>query len=349
MATVRKIALHANPHLDEALAVWVLGKFGEEQFPGISKATLIYWGQGKTPDNMTAQEWLEKEGVLAIGIGGGMFDEHGFGSDDCAATLIAKHLGIQNDEALKSLLEYVRRHDKGELISSPFHLGAIFRMIQAGQGDKNALLWAFSAFDAAHKDQIRFLEARAEFAKKAKIRVIDGPNGQKFILAIVESENTKMPRLARSPHGAKADIVVVKNPGTGQVLVTLSKRTMASLREVVRVIRLLELKKRGKLVISNWEDTWRRLEGGRTPKLETWFYHQQMEMLMNGSLSAPEVPPTQLKISQIVWAIEVCLNDQTWHKYCLCPEAETCASDHQNPCRIWWLGLDRCRQRRGET
>ena len=103
---------HKAPHTDEFVGMWMLKRFGEQKFPGISNAPVIFGDSG-------VREGLsfESSNVIPIGIGGGLFDEHRNNRDtdripgECAATLTAKELGIQEMPELKKLLEYVLKHD----------------------------------------------------------------------------------------------------------------------------------------------------------------------------------------------------------------------------------------------
>ena len=38
----KSILTHERPHLDEIVAIWFLRKFGEQRFPGISKAAITF-------------------------------------------------------------------------------------------------------------------------------------------------------------------------------------------------------------------------------------------------------------------------------------------------------------------
>ena len=103
---------HKVPHPDEYLAMWMLKRFGEKKFSGISDAQVIF-GESGTKKGLT----FESSNVIPIGIGGGLLDEHRDNGitdripGECAATLTAKNLGIQEMPELKNLLEYVLKHD----------------------------------------------------------------------------------------------------------------------------------------------------------------------------------------------------------------------------------------------
>ncbi len=158
MARVNKIAVHCNPHLDEVFGIWLLRRQGAKQYPGATTASIIFWETGgNTPDRRRAAEWEEKEGVLALGIGGGKFDEHGPGDiepkvGECVASLIATDLGITDDPRLQSLLEYARRVDT-TATDSPLALASLIKAMHDAREHTAEFVieWAIQALDALYQ------------------------------------------------------------------------------------------------------------------------------------------------------------------------------------------------------
>ncbi len=114
---VKKILTHQNPDLDAILSVLLLKKYGKEKFPGVEEAEVIFSSANSLPENKTTAE-LEKEGVLAVDIGGGRFDTHPVENqtdadklEHSAADLVAEYLGVLEKEGWKDIIEYVRQHD----------------------------------------------------------------------------------------------------------------------------------------------------------------------------------------------------------------------------------------------
>lgn len=118
---VKVIVTHHCPHFDEILAIFVLwaSELAWRLFPGVESAVVKYWDAGtKTPDGRTGEQWLKESQTLCVGVGGGEGDEHPDQSsgkrrtvDECAATLIAKWVGVDTYPKLETLLAYAKAND----------------------------------------------------------------------------------------------------------------------------------------------------------------------------------------------------------------------------------------------
>ncbi|XOU93947.1 MAG: hypothetical protein ACNFW9_03815 [Candidatus Kerfeldbacteria bacterium] len=97
-----KIVTHFKPHADEFVAIYLLRRFGQELFPGISDAKII------TKDGSV--KLYNRKGWLKVGIGEGIFDEHGQ-LNCCCADLVAQYLGIDHLPKIILLLKHIRRGD----------------------------------------------------------------------------------------------------------------------------------------------------------------------------------------------------------------------------------------------
>lgn len=114
---IHTILTHESPDLDAMLSVLLLRKFGEPFFPGVAQAGVAFHSAGELPDGKTAAQ-LEKEGILAVDIGGGRFDTHPAGlhvdqkkQDRSAADLVAECLGVLDQPEWRGIIEYTRLHD----------------------------------------------------------------------------------------------------------------------------------------------------------------------------------------------------------------------------------------------
>ncbi|MDB5239288.1 MAG: hypothetical protein JWO00_623 [Candidatus Parcubacteria bacterium] len=109
--TIKEIVMHQNPHLDEITGYYILSKYGQGKFLGLSSAPIRF----VEDDPVGTDEEFDKAGILPIGCGKGRFDEHRKKTerleDECAATLIAKYLGVHNKPELKRLLSEVLYFD----------------------------------------------------------------------------------------------------------------------------------------------------------------------------------------------------------------------------------------------
>lgn len=111
------IVTHEHPDLDAMLCCYLLKKYGSNRYRGLEEADILFCPAGRLPEGKTPDE-LEKEGFLAVDIGGGRLDTHPSGHSITeekktlsAANLVAKDLGVDCEERLESLLEFARIHD----------------------------------------------------------------------------------------------------------------------------------------------------------------------------------------------------------------------------------------------
>lgn len=215
---VKKVVTHVQPHLDEITAYWLLRKFGEEKFPGIESAELIFWSQGRgTPDGRPVQEYEKKDHLFIGTAGGSLFDEHpldGEGTrEDCSVTLVAKHLGIA-DPRLKEIIAEVA-HDDLEASSQPFDLPSIIKVLNYQHPDqsKEVVEWGFQALEVLQKPAspvkfeqfeklvVEWLSQRfgsnqlmvGTAAAAAKALKVDGKPTLKQILGYAVSVNSRKP------------------------------------------------------------------------------------------------------------------------------------------------------------
>jgi hypothetical protein len=114
---ITEIITHEYPDLDAILSILLLKRFGESILPGVSQAKVSFCPASDRPRGKST-DTLEKEGVLAVDIGGGRFDNHPVGNrqnvnrrNRCAADLVAEELGLTQDPLWKDLIEYTRLHD----------------------------------------------------------------------------------------------------------------------------------------------------------------------------------------------------------------------------------------------
>lgn len=352
MPEIHTIVTHEMPHLDEIAAIWLLRKFGEAVFPGISTAKIIYWNNGgKTPDGRTAEDY-EREGMLLIGVGGGRFDEHPTDKnerkeDECAITLVAKALDVNDDPALKSILEFVINNDlKG--VGQPFGLASLVKLLhQQYPEDPNKVMdWAMMGIEAEYHKQLEFLTStKEEFERVAKIEEMVGPKGKVIKVASFTSGNKQMSMFARSAHGCLAD-VVIQQQLTGNIQIFTNKKAGITLYDVAQMIRIAEMRKKDQIATSDWK---KLSAEGSVPGAEEWHFHVEGQMLLNGSLTANGVQATRLTLDEIVDIVRAGINPSAFEpaRASECTKGN-CASTQKSKCPWYAYGLPRCRQVRLE-
>ncbi|HEY4475626.1 MAG TPA: hypothetical protein VJB92_02815 [Candidatus Paceibacterota bacterium] len=295
------IALHHRVHFEEILARWLVRRFGSVRFPGADTARTVFWTTGGTPDGKPAEEY-ERNGWILIGVGGGRFDEHPTSGslrkeDHCAATLIAEELKVDDDPRLERILKFAFQSDRREG-SHPFDLAAMVKALHACYPDnpERVIAWAEEAIEAKYLEQRHFWEEAArDFEQAARISTIE-VNGKSMPMVVVVSESEGMNKFARSRFGGNAAIVVQKNPEKGNVQIFTSKKLGIDLSRVARALRLAEQQAKGQMVTIDPDAL---LAEGKVRGAEEWFYHLAGQMLLNGSLTAKDVPPTRLSLETI--------------------------------------------------
>jgi hypothetical protein len=319
------IRTHERPHFDEIVAKWLIEKYADKEF-------LQKYASG---------------GIIEVGIGGGPFDEHRKDKEEkqeeCAATLVAKALGLDDDPVFKKLLRFtVTTDQKGG--SQPFDIASLTKILhqQFPNNPEKVIKWVEMGIEAKYYEQSQFFkEAREEFRKAGKIEWIKGPGGQKLKMVSIISGNSQVAKYARSVNGGQAAIVIQKHP-KGNVQIFTNKRFRLKLFDVVRVIRLEEQKAKGKVIVRDWQ----KLESeGEIEGIEEWFYYKIGEMLLNGSLTAPDVPPSRLSLERIEELVKIALDSRSFEpsRASTC-QSGICSSTWKDPCPWYEWGLQRCRK-----
>jgi len=345
---ISKIITHVKPHLDELVAIWLLKRFGENTFPGVHSATIEY---DVSDQKRNAFSELTN-GVLMIGCGGGEFDEHPYGTDgmrkkhECAATLVAKALGLRQDPRLQGLFNYVYNNDvKG--VYHRFDLADLTHQLQSSCDPHTVIYLIFKMLDAHLESQKIFMEAGEEFRQKAKIIKTLG-NGKALTIVSVCSDNPKISAFARSLEGGKAALVIVKN-SEGNIAIVSNKYHLSNsyyIADLARVIRLHEqtakiskgiLKRR---VTSSWQTLEKE---GEVLGAEEWYFHPQSQSLLNGNERYSK-RPTNLTLEQIENLALICLSTGIFepNRKNDC-EQGCCTSAPNNPCPWYGFGLGRCK------
>lgn len=347
MATFHTIVTHENPHLDEILGIWLLRKFGEKVFPGISSAKIEFWGTGgQSPDGRSAKEY-EREGVLLIGVGGGRFDEHPAVNgerkkEECAATLIAKDLGLRDEPTFEKILNFAVNSDLKAAGSHPFDIASIAKVFYQQTSDPQEVIeWVMKGIEVKYQEQLQFFElTRKEFEDKAEIEEIQGPGRMLRMVSIV-SNNVLMNKFARSIHGVNADIIVQKQ-SSGNVQIFTNAKSGLVLYDIAQMLRLTEQELKKDIRTKDWKLL--SVEG-KVEGAEEWFFQVQGQMLLNGSLTATNVPATKIPFERIKEIVRLGVNPQRFEprnaEHC---ELSVCMSTMKNSCPWYKFGLKRCRQ-----
>lgn len=345
------LVTHKRPHIDEILAITLLKKFGKEMFPGIQEAKIVFWENGnQLPHGCSPEEYEKNEHALLIGIGGGRFDEHPVNGDskdeECAATLVAKALGIDEDPTLEKILKFVLNSDvKG--VKQPFDLAYLTDLLHREHPDEpeRVIQWVFFALEAKYHEQLEFLtDTKNDFEKNAQIEQMNGPRGRTLKMATVVSDSELMSKFARSALGGNCAIVILKNT-KGNVQIFTNKKYELILLDVIQIMRYEEQRAKKRLVTTDFKILGQE---GKVEGAEEWFYQVNGQMLLNGSLTS-SAKPTNLLLDRIKIFVRIGMNPDSFE-----PKRESrckkgiCSSTRNNPCPWFNWGLHRCRKIRFE-
>lgn len=354
---IERIVTHEKPHLDEICAIWLLRRFGEKMFPGINEAKISFTSTGgQLPEDVSAED-LEKGGILPIGTCGGRLDEHpSFDAkskeNECASTLVAKHLGIDDNPALEGILQFVLQGDTKKGTGHPFDLAKITNSLHRQHPERpgDVIRWTTVGIEAKYCDQLKFLsKTKKEFEQKAEVENITGPGGRTLKMVTIVTDNEQMNGFARSKHGGEASIVIQKGFSgrmEGNVQIFTNARHKLTLHDIVQMLRIAEQGKKGKTVTTDWKEL---AEEGRVAGAEEWWFFSKGGMILNGSLTAQDVMPTKIPLEEIQMMVRLGVNPNAFEpkRAPNCKQGK-CSSSRDNQCPWYKWGLHRCRKIRFE-
>ena len=281
------IVTHMNPDLDAMTAVWLLKRFGGEEW---EEAAVKFIPAGQTyKDKKVDSDPM----VLHLDVGLGKFDHHQVNDETvCAATLVFDYLikkskQFDNNEALKRLVAVVLAFDWAEHYRWPdikhdktsflfFEHGIIegWQRLYRNQSDKH-LEMGLPILDGIYENLKSKVEAEAVIkseALKFKTRWGKGVGAETDIfgfLAVAQAQGYP--------------VVVTKNPKSGHVR-----------------IHAFDFDKMKIDLTSVWE-----ILKHKDPAA-TWFLHAGKKLLLNGSRANPNMIPTNLSLKEVIEVLKNC-------------------------------------------
>jgi hypothetical protein len=293
---VKKILLPNKPQLDPIAAVYLLGAYGEDKYPGVSAAGFVYWEKGEDP---TAEEisQFEKDGVLMIDVGGGIFDHHSRmnGSRETVTTLVARALNIENNPELSALFGYVRAdeleglHNRyGDLV----HL--IKSMYKQGRESNQVVETTLKILHLIQNGQREWhIDVKRELGEKCKeVRVKRFK--RKLKVCVIESDSLQVGNYAIT---VKNYSVVIQKRSTGHVMIQTNQHHNIDLREIIAAIRKRELEMN---VYQKPIDVKRLKFEGKSMLVPNWFYHRSLNAFLNGSDALAQTEATKVPFADII-------------------------------------------------
>lgn len=295
---IHTLVTHPRPHLDEMATIWGFQRWGENppsarrSYPGAQALRFEPFAPDVHADGRDENEWLG-EGYLFIGVRRGMFDDHPHERfpHDCAFTLMLKHLGVHEDPALSELQRHVLTSDRRGS-PHPLHLETMIKTCHRFLDLPTLIRMSLTQLECFYLAQSSFFEAINLVRAGRHVSVRNEPSGSDFLLVFVENtDNEDISRAARAKEHSNAALVVVRNT-KGQYYVSgndrLGTRDVSRLAETVRIA---EQEEAGKQVVN---DRQRLQSDGVLPEVPEWYHQREAGLLLNGSLTAPHVPPSKI-------------------------------------------------------
>ncbi len=277
----KTIVTHMNPDLDALTAVWLLRRFGGEDW---REAVVKFIPAGQT---YKGEKVDSNPDVLHVDVGLGRFDHHQRADEKvCAATLVLDYLikkskQFAENEALKRLVAVVLAFDWAKHYRWPeikedrtafffFEHGIIegWQQLYRNQSEKHLEL-ALPVLDGIYENLKSKVEAERLIQEKAvKFKTPWGKG--------IGAETDIFGFLAVAQAQGYA-VVVSKSPKFGYVR-----------------IHAYEF---GKIKI-DLSPVWEVLK--QKDPAATWFLHAGKKLLLNGSRANPEMIPTKLSLGEII-------------------------------------------------
>lgn len=326
---IRGIFTHQQPDLDAALSVWLLKRYGEERYPGISQVPVIFCSAGELPEGRSPESW-EEEGWLVVDLAGGRLDNHTRAdgrpalSQECASTLVARDLGVAERAELRKILQFSSQQDlEGRSIASkdPIdHAVALPNIIRGlnlfhkGE-DARTLEVIHSILDGILAGEMEWVLAVAE-VKKAHAETVASAR-----LIACEGDSQALGKAARR---RGADIVVQRHRPSGQAAITLQRQGVLAEWDLGRTAIYLRA---GEAVAEDGglkaqpfgEDD---LSG--VGMVRGWFLHTSRKILNKGSPKAPTVPPSLLTLPEMANLTAASLDPRRLLPPRFCPPDASC-------------------------
>jgi hypothetical protein len=346
---INTIVIFPRPHPDNIVAIMLLRLFGKEKFPGVENAKIDFIS--KLPDGKNADDY-EREGTLLIDMGGGKFDHHTQeggkdNSGECATTLVAKYLGVDNDPALKKLLTYVKRDDlegKGIISNDPIDRafgfsGLIMNLNREYSNDPQKIIDITMPIFMSHyveeRKRMTVLPQQWEgLQKDNKTDQFEVFQGKKMLkVIVVENDDVSLVGFLRANPKTKADVVVQRLSSGHTNIITKQMRNV-NLKDVATMLRIEEARKKDAVLeVSSIAELSKahRLKG-----VEEWYYDTTANSIQNGGIAPEGITATKLSLDEVKEIIKNALNPNALAD--TCPKTK-CSEEN---CNFYDYHLGRC-------
>lgn len=352
---IQTIVLYPRPHIDTIVAVLLMRQYGGKRFPGVEQAPIEFWTEPR--DGKTAEQLLA-DGFLLIDMGGGEFDHHIEDDDvkvqDGAAKKVASALGIERLPEVQKLLQWAQRDEiEGKGIASKDPLdrafglsGLTMSLLRLHADEPRMVVDTVLPLLAAHlaQERRRYYDIPEEWAaavQDGKGATYTMKHGDRDVtVATIETSSMEMAGYLRNNRNIMADVVIQILP-TGHINVVSKQSSTIELRDIVRILRVEEGRKKGVSLagVSSQDLASRR----RIPEIPEWFYDIAANTIQNGGVVLESMEPTRLSPQEVLNAVMVGLDSSMLEKKC--PPVGCRGS----ACYFFDFKLKRCEGRKKES
>jgi hypothetical protein len=292
---ITTIVLPTRPQPDTIVAIFLLKKFGQKLFPGITDATISV--------NPNA---AKTDGHLLIDVAGGELDHHG--TDKCATELVATKLEISDNPELRNVIAYARRDDtKGQGTISKDNLdrtfglsGLIAALNKKHTDDTNTIVNTVLPLLEAHytnsyehyvaiPNLIKELKTSGEFSSTTLQTPI-----RNLTVGCLTSDHVGLPGYLRSNTGGNYRVVVQRR-STGHVNILTKQDPKINLSRLAAAIRLRELQ----MQHANNDDEAALSATGVHADVPMWYYDTATNSILNGGVTPDAIVPTAINWEEL--------------------------------------------------
>src|SRR3989344_1958876 len=378
-ANFNTIGTHVRAHIDEVIAIMFLQKTlaGRAMFPGIQNAKIIFGFEDKEKN---AQEWAS-QGVILVGIGNkNPFNEHISADNseaytgECAATMVAKYLGIHDKPETQQVMAYALFNDrngdegleytvKGNSILCPnrFLPGSLMKNFYSvcpeTAKEMHAICfetWREMIYAVYLKDHNLHTEGKEEYEKGkivgeavAKLsqkelarRRKKDPNAKDedtFKIFFVNSNSEFV--LPYTRFRDKSIGVFICRQSTGHFQIHTSNRFQINLEDVVKILRRQHQEAKKNVLTKMFVDL---KKPGTVPGAEEIYYNKEMEGIYNSSITHPDVVATPLSDDALIFAVKAALGKWFSKDHAKTCQTGVCAHKKGKECGFYRFGLSQC-------
>ncbi|MFA5070430.1 MAG: hypothetical protein WC528_04060 [Patescibacteria group bacterium] len=347
---LKTIAVHPSPDVDACICAWLATRFGRKHFPGIETAKVEAWPTGRPPEGMKPEDLAE---VLAVDVGFGIYDHHNpelAEANKSSADLVAQAIGRIHDGSLANLLEFCRLQDgeaRGYLTGGDRNARMIslvntikgWNLLYPDDPQKVVELagLCLDGIYAMEKDEF---QANCDYAR-AEFKVVRGAMRIGFVISSTNLISGVMRQGGpKKDQAERCQVVIVSHPETGHVRIEAHRDLdLAAVR--LRLV-ILEAYYRKIELAGRWADL-EQLATCRTVEPVPNIYFHAQNLILNGSLTHPEVEPMMIDRNRLLQITADALADRLPSDY-PCAKDQSCA--RKRGCPFGPFNLRLCREYR---